>query len=363
MKAIRALAIAFLYLFAFLNFTGCAHFTVPAPAALVRPLAETAIENSTITLPITLSIKSFVRDIRRMLPQNKSSDDHDQREKIAGALQEFLNRQASRINTDYLSNVYLREKTQHAWDALQSPIKLSNDLSLVLNPQAVYVSPPPAVAGQVDDIHIVVELVARPKLVAGSLPHIPARSLPNFSGAPSGRGFHLALETELSFDFISRELAKRMVGREYMIDAKKIIIENVRLYGSGYLVVMMVRINGAVRGSVYLTGMPAYDESTRTLFVKNVEYSVETKQTLAHVADWLLHARLRESLADQAKWFIGDKIDVEKELLSKGLNRNLGQQVSISGTIDSIRPVAVGMTERSLKAVLVMDGAVGVKVL
>jgi tRNA U55 pseudouridine synthase TruB len=92
------------------------------------------------------------------------------------------------------------------------------------------------------------------------------------------------------------------------------------------------------------------------------EYTVETKQVLVQAADWLLHTRLREGLADRATWYIGDRIDAEKDLLSRALNRNLNEHVNISGKISDLRPVSVGITTNAIKAVLVADGTVEVSV-
>jgi hypothetical protein len=248
-----------------------------------------------------------------------------------------------------------------AWDALQSPIKLTNDLFLLINPQSVHVSPP-TVPG--DTVTVVVGLVANPKLVTGTAATMTAQSLPAIAitPAPPETGFHIALESELPFDFLSKELTKKLEGRVYPANGETVIIEKVRLYGSGDLIVMAVSVKGTVKGTVYLTGMPAYDESTRILSVRNPEYTVETKQVLVQAADWLLHSRLRESLAERAAWSIGDRIDAEKDLLSRALNRNLNEHVTISGRIRDLRPVSVGITTNAIKAVLVADGTVEVSV-
>jgi hypothetical protein len=239
-----------------------------------------------------------------------------------------------------------------AWDALQSPIKLTNDLFLQINPQSVHVSPPAAPG---DTVTVVVGLVAKPRLVMGTAATMTAQSLPAISITPTQpeTGFHILLESELPFDFLSKELTKKLEGKVHHANNETIIIEKVRLYGSGGSVVMAVSVKGTVKGTVYLTGMPAYDEATRSLCIQNPEYTVETKQVLVHTADWLLHSRLREGLAERATWFIGDRIDAEKDLLSSALNRNLNEHVNINGKIRDLRPVSVGITTNAIKAVLV----------
>jgi hypothetical protein len=153
-----------------------------------------------------------------------------------------------------------------------------------------------------------------------------------------------------------------MGGREYPANGKTVIVEKVRLYGSGASVVMAISVKGTVKGTIYLTGMPSYDSSTRTLSVQNPEYTVETKQVLVRAADWLLHSGMRDRIAERATWPIGDRIDAEKEILSRALNRDLNEHVNISGKIYDLRPVSVGVTANAIRVVLVADGTVEVSV-
>ncbi len=280
---------------------------------------------------------------------------------IAGKIQEFLRRQASKNENSLLQNRYLRRQVGLVWDTLQSPIKLTNDLYLLINPQAVHVSVPETPG---DTVSVVAGVVAKPRIVIGAPMPMTAQSLPEISMSPAQpeTGFHIALESELPFDILGKELTKKMQGRTYSARGKTVIVEKVRLYGSGSSIVMAISVKGTVKGTVYLTGIPAYDGSTRTLSVHNPEYTIETKQVLVQAADWLLHSSIRDSIAERATWPIGDRIDAEKDILSRALNRNVNDHVNVSGKIYDLRPVSVGITSNSIRVVLVADGTVEVRV-
>lgn len=341
---------------------GCAHVTIPAPESPVIPLAEPVIEDSTINLPITVSLKSALHDLAQAFSRGNDKDRHDREKNITGKIQEFLQRQASRNDNNLLQNFYVRQMAGSAWDALQGPVKLRDDLFLLINPRAATVSPL-SVPG--DTIRVVIGLAAKPKLVAGPVRPAVAQSLPTLAltPVPPEQGFHIALESELSFEYLGNELTKKMGGKVYPANGEAIVIENVTLYGSGNAVVVAVRVKGAVRGVIYLSGAPLYDESARSFALHNLEYTVETKQVLVKAADWLLHSRLKDSLAERTTWFVGDRIDAARDLLASALNRKLNQHVSISGNIRALRPVSVGITKSSIKAVLVADGSAELNVL
>ncbi len=343
-----------------LTLSGCAHFSIPAPSLPVKTLPEPAVENSTITLPVTISLVAIMNDLGLSASNNKEQDSHDNI--IAGKIRRFLRRQASKKDNMIVQNIYARQLAGKAWGGLQNPIKLRNDLSLLLNPQAVSVSP---LTEQGDNIQFVIGLVAKPKLVAGTV--APAKPQPfpaiSISSPQPEAGFHMALESELSFDFLGNELTDRLKGRPFNARGKSFMLEKVKLYGSGESVVVAISISGSVKAVLYLSGIPAYDQSTNSLYLRNLEYTLETKNVLAKAAEWMLHTGLQESLAKRATWQMGERIDAAKDLLSNVLNRNLNRQIRLSGKIEDIRPVSVGITDSAIKAVLEADGAVEMQIL
>ncbi len=236
---------------------------------------------------------------------------------------------------------------------MQSPILVSDGVHLALNPQAVHISP---FNGQGDRLNFSIWITGKPKLIAGNFPPVSALPLPGLSIATPKNGFHIALAEELSFDFVSAKLAGNLEGKTHIIAGKKVLIEKVRLYGAGESAIMQVKIKGTVKGTIYLTGTPSYDNVNKMLYIRDLDYTPETSQALAQVADWLLHSKFRQSLVEQAKWPIGNQIEESKERLQLALNRNLSDHVRISGKVLEVRPVAVGMTATSLKAVLIADG-------
>lgn len=340
---------------------GCASIKVPAPDVPVTPMPEPVVEDSTINVPISVSASSLANNIKQMLSRNKKLNQLSKDTDIEGIIQGLLKRQAPTVDADVLNNVYVRLAIGKAWDALQAPIRLNYKLSLLLNPQTIQASLPSTKA---DTTGVVLGVVARPKLISSDAPQTSALPLPNvlLATEPLASGFHIVVDNELSFDFISDELTKKLEGKEYPVNGNTIIIQKVRVYGSGDSLVLEVRIKGTADGAIYLIGKPVYDESTRIVSIQNLDYTVETKHVLVKTVDWLLHSKVRDNLAEQATWDVGDKIDAAKDMLSDALNRKLNRYVSITGKVRNVRAVAVGTTTTSLKAVLIADGMVSVSV-
>jgi hypothetical protein len=324
---------------------------IPSPDAPVTTLADPVLETSRITVPVTISLEGILRDLGF----------EGSRERIAGGVRRFLKRQALKNETKLVQTRFVRQQLEQVWSEVQRPIALQNGLSLLLNPQALSVSTLP---DQEDTITLIVGLTARPKITAGPAAAVP-QPLPEISIAPAPpeTGFHIALEAELSFEQLGSELTQRLKGTTYAGKDGSVMVEKVTVYGSGTYLVAAVRVKGTINGTIYLYGVPGYDASARTLGLQNADYTLETMQVLSRSADWLLHAGLREKLAQRAVWNVGDQIDAARGDLAKALNRQVNDRVHVAGTITRMLPHSAGMTNNGLKAVMKADGTVKVRLL
>ena len=96
----------------------------------------------------------------------------------------------------------------------------------------------------------------------------------------------------------------------------------------------------------------------------NVDYSVDTAQVLVKAADWMLHSGLRETVAKRAVWHAGDTISQAQAELTKALNSSVNDQVSLTGTVESVRPEgAVGLTQTGIRVLLQAEGSLEIHLL
>lgn len=334
---------------------GCARLSAPAPDDPVQEFTLPPLEDSVISLPLT------IRSRADRSPEGSGAEGG--RGSAAERLKKFLNRQAAKFDEGALQNEYAQMAAGWAWDALQTPIKLKEDYYLALNPQALRLSLPQEGSTGAGNAFAVVELIARPKITAAPAQEF-SRPTPSFSTttAQQGKGFHLALKTELSFTRLSLELTERFKNKTYTTAGRRFVVENVLMYASGASAVLAARVSGDVEGTLYLSGIPRYDRETRRLFLDKLDYTLATRDLLATAAEWMLHSELRGRLEEKTTWPLGDRLDEARELLTGALNRDLGRHVSLSGTIARIELQALGLTRDAIRAVFRADGVVELKV-
>ncbi len=288
-------------------------------------------------------------------------NDTERDKRIAGKIRGFFQRQTLK-KENLAENPFLRQQIGKAWDALQKPIRLKDGWSLLLQPQSVSLS---ALSEESETVGLVAEVVGKPVLVAGPAAPTGLQALPAFSisDAPVDKGFHISLQTELPFDRLGEELTNRLKGKSYTAAGNTFSVKKVRVYGSGDSLVVGATLSGDIRGTVYLAGTPRYDPSSQEFSLGNLDYTLETRQALVRAADWMMHSDLRDAIAKKAAWNATDRIAQAKADLTTALNRTLNTQVSIRGTIESVRPSAIGFTQTGLSVFLEAAGSVEINVM
>jgi hypothetical protein len=78
-------------------------------------------------------------------------------------------------------------------------------------------------------------------------------------------------------------------------------IKDVVVYGGGKSLILKADVSGAVNGTLYFRGHPAFDTLTNMVRVQDVDFDVVTKEHLFATADWLLHDHLRDTLQSVLK--------------------------------------------------------------
>jgi hypothetical protein len=247
---------------------------------------------------------------------------------------------------------------ERIWKELLQPIALGNDIWLTAEPQAAYVAP---LKGNGQTVSTVIGLTATPKVIYGAKPTFASRPLPKLAVKDAGGGLRVAIEGDLTFDDASRQLAKALVGEKFTIAGHRITIAGASVYGAGDIAVMPLMLKGDIEGMIYLIGKPAYDSKKNILYVRDLDFSLETGHALANVADWLNHGGFRNSIAARAQWPLSDQIVSTKERIEKALNRTIANDVIMRASISAIRPAGVYITPTSFRARAVVEGSVRVE--
>jgi hypothetical protein len=167
----------------------------------------------------------------------------------------------------------------------------------------------------------------------------------------------------ISYADINRIMAKQLKGHKLELAGGLVTINNTTVYGGQRSVIIRADVGGAVKGTLYFRGQPAYDTLTHTLLVKNIDFDVETQERLLATADWLLHDRLNDTLAKAMRFPIREKIDKLPTLIDGAFEKaKAGRKNDLDILTFQFVPQRIAIRPDGIQALLKVQSTVAFKV-
>jgi hypothetical protein len=128
---------------------------------------------------------------------------------------------------------------------------------------------------------------------------------------------------------------------------QKLVIEGIRLYGSGGKVIVEVKINynpmiinfsgKPAQMTIYLRGTPRYLSDENVFDLPDLEYDVQSSDLMIRIASWLFNSDFKNQLRRIIKFPAGAKMDILKVKINKALNRNFSPSLRLITHVISFR--------------------------
>ena len=245
-----------------------------------------------------------------------------------------------------LAGVDLRSRFERWWGLLSEPIELGDDVWLVIDPVGVRRGP---TGGEGRTLVASVGLSARPRIVLGDKPPTVLRPLPRLDSAYVEHGLYIQASGIADYPSANRRLNEALGGRVLEREGRKFRIRKLRSYGiGGGRVAIEITFDGSARGRVFMVGTPAYRAESADVYVPDLDFDVSTSNVLVSGLDWIAHQGLAELIRERAQWPVQDVLDLARERLQQGLNRRLGDDVRLIGSVEDVEILGVYPTKDHL---------------
>ena len=238
-----------------------------------------------------------------------------------------------------LSRVDVRSRFASWWAALAAPIRLSDDVWLLIDPVGVHRGP---TRGRGAILTAEVGLAARPRIVYGEAPTQEPPPLPELSEGLEGEGLHIRASGTADYATASLRLTEALRGREILHQGQTLSLQEVDVsgIGSGRLT-LDVHFTGSARGHIYLVGTPQFDSVSGEIYVPDLSFDVETRNLLLQGLAWVGEEEILEFFRRSARWRIDDLARFAGAQLTSGLNRDLTPEVRLEGEVEWVRILGV----------------------
>lgn len=263
---------------------------------------------------------------------------HDVTERVIDAARTAITRHLDDIDRR-VASVDLTERVQPLWQTLGTPIRLSDGVWLVLDPQRLAIG---TASGRQHTLTIPVTLEAQPKIVTSkAAPTVTAVPLPPLAHGFSNDGFHIAVDGEIDYAAASAMLARALIGRRVSQAGGTITITNAQLAPAerGRLA-LSVWFKGDATGRLRFVGTPSLDTlpdkpPRHEIVMRDLDYDLATSNPLLSTYSWLRSDAMRSTFRDHAHIGVDSALIRGRELLTSGLNRRMGD-ATLRAEVDSV---------------------------
>jgi hypothetical protein len=242
---------------------------------------------------------------------------------------------------------------------LQGAYGVSKGLWLTVEPKQVYISQLVGSTVNGQTLSFTAGVDTNLAVLYGQKPVVqPLASVPVGLGAGSG-GFRLAPRGTIALAKVREvALSEANAAAGAQLEKYGFKLDGVDVYQSGENIAFKVALKGdkfaRPSGSLYLSGKPVYDDVKRSVAIKNLQFTVESKNWLLKNAVSVGESKIEELIEKKLEFKFGEDLDT---LLSK--NEKFSVPIGggkIQGTISSVKMNSIWMQADALNVELLVDG-------
>ena len=158
-------------------------------------------------------------------------------------------------------------------------------------------------------------------------------------------------------------MTKNFQGQEFGEGKKKVTIKTLEIWHKDGKLVIALDLSGSVNGTVYLSGFPQYNETTKEIYFDQLDYVLDTKNKLIRSANWLASGLVLKKIRETCRYSISSNLEEGKHImLNYTKNYSPLPGVFINGEIGDLTFQKIQLTDKAIIAFLSINGKVNVTI-
>ncbi|RAJ99970.1 uncharacterized protein DUF4403 [Larkinella arboricola] len=269
------------------------------------------------------------------------------------------------IDRAIFNGLRLDREIARIWQNIQKPLLINRNFQEVWlrpKPFAVLVGP---IRGNPTELVIPMRIKLRMESLFGPKPdyalNLPLPRLQKVASLPMNS--HVSLLSRVPYSQLSTVLNSFMSGTKLNVINHLVDIKKIRVYGGEHSLIVQADIKGAIGGSLYFRGRPVFDTVRKELVMRNLDYDIHTEQSLAKVADWLLHDTLKDTLQSTLRIPLEEHFTLLPDKIEGAFARaKAGKKARINIPKFELSPKAIAVRPDGLQILLHADAAMMLEV-
>lgn len=166
-----------------------------------------------------------------------------------------------------------------------------------------------------------------------------------------------------SYADASRLMTKNFAGQEFGSGSKKVTVQQVEIWHKDGKMIIALDLLGSLNGTVYLAGVPKYNDQTKEIYFDALDYAVDTKSRLMRTASWMAQGYIVKKMQESCRYSIKPNLEEGKKSMMQYLqNYSPMPGVFVNGSIKDIAFERIQLTNKAIVAFIKLNGDVDVSV-
>lgn len=285
---------------------------------------------------------------------------------VSSKISENLGTISQAIDQNIRKNFLLKPYVVQAWNLLREPRLLSEEYRtwLLVTPTDILMSPFEIKNGK---IKATIGVRGFTQTYTGEKPTFKATAeIPNLTISEQiPKGFQIGIIGTMPYEEASKLASMQFVGKtfDFQNGKYKIEVTEINIYGQNEKMIIKAGLKGSINGTIYLKGVPYYNAANNTVALKNLDYDLDTRNTLVKTANWLLQGTFAKRIEQQFVFSVQEQVtEMQKAIKQQLANRKITKGIDFGGNLDALEPDQIYLTSSAIVALIVAKGHIDIKV-
>jgi len=175
--------------------------------------------------------------------------------------------------------------------------------------------------------------------------------------------FQMSVAAVSTYESASRIVSKNFQNFTFEAKGKKITVQKVDLWHKDAKVVIALLVSGSINGTIYLTGVPKYEATTKEIYFDEVNYVLDTKNVLLKSANWLASGLILTKIKEKCRYSIVENLtEGRKNLEPYFKNYSPMKGVFVNGELKSFEFEKLSIQNQGIIAFIKAQGSMNIQI-
>ena len=148
-----------------------------------------------------------------------------------------------------------------------------------------------------------------------------------------------------------------------MSGKRKVTVNKVDLWHKDGKMIIALSMTGSLNGTIYLSGYPSYNPTTKEIYFDKLDYVLDTKSALMKTANWLAEGIVLRKIQENCRYSIQPNLEEGKKNIMPYLNNYSPMPgIFVNGNLSDFEFEKVELTDKAIIAFIKTTGKMDIKI-